>query len=83
MTAEQEQWARHNILPSVDVFDGWKAFLLENGEMGRIVFSAKPYEEVHEAIVGAGLVDAVLDEGRRLLWEIYDREAEESESPNT
>jgi hypothetical protein len=75
--AEQEQWGRHNILPSVDVFDGWKAFLLENGETGRIVFSAKPYEEIHEALVEVGLVDTVLDEGRHFLWEIYDREAEE------
>src|SRR5262245_55122071 len=36
--AEDEQWAGHNILPRVDVFDRWKGYLVEDEQTARFMF---------------------------------------------
>ena len=39
--AEEEQWARHDIFPPVEVFDFWKGFLVEDEQTARL-FSRTP-----------------------------------------
>jgi hypothetical protein len=73
-TAEEEQWARHRILPSVDSFDSWKAYLVQDHNRARVVFSSSPFERVVEVILEPGEVDAVLEEARMRLDEIYEQE---------
>jgi len=60
MLAEQEEWARFNVLPDLDVFEGWKVFLLETPTAGRLILSPAPYEAVGEVAVAPGEVDSVL-----------------------
>jgi hypothetical protein len=69
--AEEEQWARHNIFPPVDVFDRWKGFLVEDAQSARLVFSSAPYQEVSELALKPGQVDTVLDAARRELNNIH------------
>jgi len=68
--AEEEQWARHNIVPPVDVFDSWMVFLVEDEEIARLVFAHDPYLDVTELPLKPGEVDAVLD---LALSDIYER----------
>ena len=72
--AEQEQWARHNIKPSVESFDRSKIYLVENETSGRIVYSLSPYVEIIVVQIGAGEVDAALESVRASLAQIYERE---------
>jgi hypothetical protein len=71
--AEEEQWARHNIFPPVDVFDSWKGFLVEDEQTARLIFAHDPYLDVTEVSLKAGEVDAVLDVVRSTLTEIYEQ----------
>jgi immunity protein 42 of polymorphic toxin system len=75
--AEEEQWARHNIAPSVDVFDSWNGFLIEGEQTARFIFARKPHLEVAELSLKAGEVDAVLDGARKALDDIYEHELNE------
>jgi hypothetical protein len=72
--AEEEQWARHDIFPPVDVFDFWKGFLIEGEQTARLILAHKPYLEVTELSLKTGEVDAVLDEVRKRLNDIYEQE---------
>jgi hypothetical protein len=71
--AEEEQWARHSIFPSVDVFDSWKGFLVEDEQTARLIFAHNPYLDVTELRLKAGEVDTVLDGVRNALTEIYEQ----------
>jgi Immunity protein 42 len=71
--AEQEQWARHNILPPVDVFDSWKGFLLEDQQTARFIFAHDPYLDVNEFLLKPGEVYSVLDAALNALSELYER----------
>ena len=71
----EEQWARHNITPSVDVFDDWKVFVVENETRARVVFSKDPYTSVESVEMNAGEVDTTLESTRITLGKIYEREA--------
>lgn len=72
--AEVEQWARHNIVPPLDVFDHWKGFLLEDEQTARLIFASDPYVDVRELSLKADEVDAVLDSVRSSLTGIYEHE---------
>jgi Immunity protein 42 len=78
--AEEEQWARHKIVPWVDVFDRWKAFLVEDERTARFIFASKPYLDVREISLRPSEVDAVLDVVRNTLNGIYERESNGRES---
>lgn len=66
---------RFDVIPSgVDVFDGWRAYLVEGGLRGRYLWRG-PDEAVHEAWLKAGEVDDTLeafwrDLCRRTGWEL-------------
>jgi hypothetical protein len=72
--AEEEQWARHNLVPPVDVFDHWKGFLVEDHHVSRVVFAYVSNPEVREFVLKPGEVDEVLNAVRRALREIYEGE---------
>lgn len=72
--AENEQWARHNIAPEVDIFDNWRAFLVEGLTAGRLIFGRFPFQDIRSIDVPVGEVDAVLEATRASLRNIYERE---------
>lgn len=68
--SEDEQWARHKISPSVDVFDNWKIYIVEGNTKARIVFCelanrdatvVSPYGEIFEIKLAVGEFDRILD----------------------
>jgi hypothetical protein len=71
--AAEEQWARHLILPSLDVFKSWKGYLVEDEQAARFIFARAPYLHVTELRLKAGEVDMVLDAVRTALDETYER----------
>jgi hypothetical protein len=71
---EDEQWIRHKVFPTAVVFSYWKGFLVEDDKFARLVFSRDPYSDVHEVLLNAGEVDAVLDQLRSELDNVYQRE---------
>lgn len=73
--AEEEQWARHNIFPPVDVLDRWKGFLVESEQVSRLIFAYDPYQDVRELALEPGEVDTVLDVTRKALTEVHERES--------
>ncbi len=77
----EEQWARHDIAPPVDVFDSWQVLLVENEHSGRIVFGQEPHDELTEVEVKHGEVDAVLAAVRKELLRIFEREESKVEKP--
>jgi hypothetical protein len=56
----------------VDVFDRWKAFLVEDEQTARFIFASEPYLDVREISLRPGEVDAVLDVVRSTLNSIYE-----------
>lgn len=71
---EEEQWARHKIAPCVDVFDGWRVFLVESDHTGRIVYARRPFTEASSVEVSRGEVDEVLMRARQEMDAVYERE---------
>ena len=65
--ANEEQWARHVILPSVDVFDGWSGFLIEEPSSARLITTCLRGGRIEEVLLKAGEVDHVLKEVVREL----------------
>ncbi len=70
---EHENWTKHNILPPVDVFDQWKAFVVEDATTSRVMFARDPYQEISIVALQRGEVADVLEETRRALIELYER----------
>jgi hypothetical protein len=58
--ANEEQWARHAILPSVDVFDEWKGFLVEEDTSARLITTFQRSGRIEEMLLKTGEVDHVL-----------------------
>jgi len=69
--AMEEQWARHRITPELDVFDGWRVYLVETEAIGRLLYGEAERREIHEFTVLPGECDKVLDEACLEIGEIY------------
>jgi hypothetical protein len=55
-------YARFEVLDrGFDVFDGWSAYLIEDRIVGRLIWRA-PDQHIHEARLGAGEFDRVLEQ---------------------
>jgi hypothetical protein len=76
--AAEEQWARHNITPSVEPFHRSKIFLVESGSVSRIVYSLSPYSFITVVEIGAEIVDAALESVRLALARVYEDEVARS-----
>ena len=56
-----ERYERFEVLPrGFDVFDGWRAFLVEDRIAARLLWRS-PDGTIHEARIGAGEFDRVID----------------------
>jgi hypothetical protein len=77
--AAEEQWRRHKVVPNIDVFDGWKGYLVEDEQTARLIFARDPYVDVMELSLKPGEFDAVLEAALGALEKIYEREALEQE----
>lgn len=69
--ALREEWARHNVTPSLDVFSGWKIFLIESTASARLI--AQRHEQpATEYSLGVGEFDQVLAATQTALNELYE-----------
>ncbi len=81
--AWEEEWVRFKFLPEDSVFDEWEAYVVENEGLERVIFSKRPFLEVHEAILRAGECDEVLREMYEVLGKLYDSEAAANNTSNS
>jgi len=73
--AVREEWWRHNVTPPLDVFSGWKIFLVESEVTARLVVQ-HPNQSVTECSLDAGEVDRFLAETQMALAELHDSKRE-------
>ncbi|WP_028543599.1 Imm42 family immunity protein [Paenibacillus taiwanensis] len=66
-----ETWARFNIVLPVDIFDGWKIYLVDNMEVSRILFKNINEMEIQEEEFGIGLFDEVIFSTHQKLTILY------------
>jgi hypothetical protein len=71
--AEQEEWAKHNIIPPVDVFDHWKAFAVDDERVGRVLFARDPCNDVRTVDLKPGEVGRVIKATCAALLEEHER----------
>lgn len=74
--AEQEAWAKHNIIPPVDVFDHWKAFVVDDELVSKVLFASDPWSDVSAMELQPGEVDRVLRATCAALLEEHERAAQ-------
>ena len=71
--ALRHEWARHDVCPSLDIFDGWKLFLVESEARGRLI-ACRLEDPVVEYSLDAGEFDQILDAAASALNELYEAE---------
>jgi hypothetical protein len=71
---EEEEWARHNITPWIDVFDHWGVYVVEWDPHGRMAWGRLPFMQVSAIEVNAGEIDEVLARVLQSLDAVYERE---------
>jgi len=71
--AEQEEWAKHNIIPPVDIFDQWKAFAVDDEIVSRVLFAHDPFNDVRALDLQLGEVDRVIKATCAALLEEHER----------
>jgi hypothetical protein len=76
----EEQWARHQLVPAIDVFDHDYAYYIESENLGRIV--GEDGGCVFEVAVPLGLVDSVLQESIDSLSFEYEKELSKQPDPD-
>lgn len=69
-TALREEWWRHNVTPPLDVFSGWKLFLVESETDARLIVQSAG-RSATEYSLRAGEVDQVLAAVQAALQELY------------
>lgn len=69
--ALQECWARFNLALPVDIFDGYKVYLVENVDEARIIFRNHQSEEIQEKVIPRGMFDEVVSIAQQKLSERY------------
>jgi hypothetical protein len=76
---EIDMAARHDAMIDLDVFGGWKIYLIEHSGEEKLIFSYEPYEEVFSQVQPAGMFDRTVLEVFNRLNVILD-EVERNES---
>ena len=66
--------ARFNITLPVDIFDQWKAYLLECGDKSTILFKNIHDMDIKEGVIPTGLFDNVIKEVYEFLNYCYEKE---------
>ena len=72
-TALEECWARFNICPAIDIFDGYGIYLIDSPPKARIVYSFIE-EEITEVRLEAGIFDCVIQQFYNTLLNMYETE---------
>jgi len=70
--ATNEEWARHDVIPTIDVFDNWHVFLVENDEMGRCIYQNLITMACYECRLAHGEFDRVLNKAIQSLSSILE-----------
>jgi hypothetical protein len=69
----EEEWARHNLTLTVDIFDGWKVFGVESDWNLRIVvMKTDGSAPIRETLLRRGECDEVLEQTFRELDHLYE-----------
>lgn len=77
--AIDEQWARHNITPEVDVFDHWRVYLVESDVSAGVLYGrTEPGGQVRETHLAPGECDRVLERGCEEIGQLYETEKDAS-----
>lgn len=59
--SDWHRYLRHLAVPrEVATFSGWTAFIVENGQLGRLVWREPAHVELHQAFIEAGALDSAL-----------------------
>lgn len=74
--ALKETWARFDVKIPVDVFDGWKIFLVENrsSDKARLIVMKLETEEIYETVLRQGEFDEVIVKAQQELDKLYEIE---------
>lgn len=73
--ARAESWARFNVTLPVDIFDGWKIFIIENSEKTRVIARDIENDEIFEFALFPKEFDNVINRLYLELGKIYDLES--------
>ena len=66
----EEEWARHQLKPGIDVFDNWTIYLVESDDAARLLYRCNA-GETKEFILAPGECDMVLEEACREIGALY------------
>ncbi len=78
--SNNEQWLRHYVTPEAGNLYSYRLYLLEESDHARLIFSKDPFNEVDEFILNNGEFDAILDEFRMELDNLYNQNREIKET---
>jgi hypothetical protein len=70
----EETWARFNVTIPVDIFDGWKVYLIEGFKKSRIIFKTADSEDIIEETLEPGSFDDVFIKVYDKLNKLYEDE---------
>ena len=85
--AMEESWARFNVTLSVDIFSGWKIFLIEDCEDARIITGrlnedGRSYNNIYEVTLKCGEFDRILNEAYKEMNKLCLRELSREKGRN-
>ena len=78
--ALEQTWARFDVSLPIDVFMGWKTFLIEDQERSRLIIKQLDKEGVSEYILTKGEFDELNTQLFHELDNLYERELMDVES---
>lgn len=79
--AIEEQWARHNLAPAIDIFDQWKIYIVESDRTARIIYCCTDTpDDVRECFLPVGECDRVLNQACKKIGLLYDEERKKQEA---
>lgn len=70
----EEQCARFNVCPLIDVFNNWKIFLIEEQTQARIIYQNLMAKKISEKVLDSGEFENVIREAYEKISQLYDDE---------
>jgi hypothetical protein len=70
--ALDEQWARHEIIPNINIFYGTLVWLVEDGQAARCVYKLDASSSYTECSLRSGLFDQILKGAIEFLLKHYE-----------
>jgi hypothetical protein len=73
--AIEEQWARHNLKPGIDVFVNWRIFIVETDTIARLIYcNMDTPDDIQECFLLPGECDNVLMNACQEIGRLYEDE---------